>query len=155
MSPNSTEESTQTTPTIEAPLVHVDPGQVIRINARFPGSPKKILFSHLPPQTKDAVHDPGFGASGTLIKLDAPDLYYYIVDTRGMCGGLGWWYFYSEDDDYTKRRAKVGKFVVTDVPQALVDRSIQHEVLGAAPSSWWQRLKERRLHGLDVLCGCR
>jgi len=113
------------------------------------------LFSFLPPQTEVATHDPGFSAPATLLKRDAPDLYHYNIDTRGMRGGVGWWYFYSEDDDVTKRRAKVGKFVVTDAPRSLIDRTFEHDVIGAGSLTWWQRLKSRHLLGIDVFCGSR
>lgn len=127
LTPPSASTATTTndpTPTVEAPPVTVDPGQVIRVNARFPNAPEKILFSYLPPNSDAAVHDPGVDMPGTEIQREgAGDLFFYSIDTRGMHGGLGWWYFVSEDDDASKRRAKVGKFLVRDVPRALTDRS--------------------------------
>jgi hypothetical protein len=113
-----------TTEAVEAPVVTVDPGQVIRVNARFPGSPETIRFSFLPPQSADAIHDPGAYDAETQIRRDGDDLYCYSIDTRQMRGGLGWWYFVSEDPDPSKRRAKVGKFIVRDVPPALYSSSV-------------------------------
>lgn len=107
----------------------------------------------MPPQAQKAVHDPGFDAPDTLIKCEAPNLYYYTIDTRGMRGGIGWWYFYSEDDDYTKRRAKVGKFDVTDVPRALVDRDVKPEIVGGGSPSPQGHRPPHGLLGLDVFCG--
>jgi hypothetical protein len=104
---------------VKAPLVTIDPGQVIRINARFPGAPQKILFSYLPPRGSKAVHDPGYGTEGSNIQREG-DLYHYVIDTERMHGGIGWWYFYSQDSDLSKRRAKVGQFVVRDVPRTLI-----------------------------------
>jgi hypothetical protein len=138
----------QTTPTtsdpppIESPSVVVDPGQVIRVNARFPDSPETVLFSYLAPHSDVAVHDPGLGDPESKIEREG-DLYYYTIDTRGMSGGLGWWYFVSEDPDVKKRRAKVGKFTVRSVPRALLERN--------APAATPAALGEDS--GLDLL-GC-
>lgn len=120
--PSETETTTPDAQPIEAPPVTIDPGQVIRVNARFPGEPQRVLFSFLPPKSENATHDPGFGVEGSLLEREGDDLYFYSVDTRGMHGGEGWWYFVSEDDDTKKRRAKVGKFTVRDVPRALLER---------------------------------
>jgi hypothetical protein len=105
--------------TTETPAVTVDPGQIIRINARFPGSPAVVRFSYLPPQSTTAIHDPDAHTAGTQIQHAGDDLYYFDIDTRQMRGGLGWWYFVSEDPDPRKRRAKAGQFTIRDVPQAL------------------------------------
>lgn len=106
-----------TTEAVEAQPVTVDPGQIIRVNARFPGSPENVRFSYLPPQSNEAVHDQANDLN-TLIQREG-DLYHYSIDTRQMRGGLGWWYFVSEDPNLQKRRAKVGKFIVREVPTAL------------------------------------
>lgn len=120
---SSTPSPSQTETTdASLPVVHVDPGQVIRINARFPGNPEKVFFSFLPPRTKKAVHDPGADHELTLIRREHGDLYYYTINTKQMPGGVGWWHFYSEDPDPAKCRAKVGTFVVRDVPAALLER---------------------------------
>jgi len=108
----------------------------MRVNARFPGSPENIKFSFLPPKGIAAIHDPGAFTAETKIQRDGDDLYYYIIDTRQMRGGLGWWYFVSEDPDPSKRRAKVGRFVVRDVPTSLYANELV--MLGSdvpAPSS--------------------
>jgi hypothetical protein len=119
--------------TTEAPsIVTVDPGQVIRINARFPGDPSSVRFSFLSPQSKQATHDPGAHEVDSKIE-NSGDLYYYSIDTRGMRGGLGWWYFVSDDEDPSKRRAKVGRFIVRDVPMELIAKG--EVVVGAGETS--------------------
>jgi len=120
---------TTTERAVEVPAVIVDPGQVIRVNARFPGSPENIRFSYLPPRSSEAIHDPGVYDGETQIQQDDDGSYSFSVDTRQMRGGLGWWYFVSEDPDPSKRRAKVGKFIVRDVPPALYASSVT--MLGA------------------------
>jgi len=80
------------------------------------------LFSYLAPGADKAYHDLGVHDISTKIVRDG-NLYSFWIDTHGMQGGKGWWYFYSEDDDLSKRRAKVGIFIVNDVPRALLDRS--------------------------------
>lgn len=133
MSPSQTQPKTEPA---ETPPVTVDPGQVIRVNARFPNKPTKILFSYLPPHSDDAVHDPGAGEVSSQIQRDGDDdIYHYNIDTRGMRGGLGWWYFVSEDADPSKRRAKVGRFIVRDVPAALVNRNYE-VALDSEPSGF-------------------
>lgn len=119
----SSSTSMLTTPTTreEAPPVVVDPGQVIRVVARFPDFPDDVFFSFMPPNSNKAVHDPGAGKPGSRIKQNG-DLYSFALDTSLMEGGLGWWYFQSKDRDPSKGRAKVGRFVVRDVPRALIDR---------------------------------
>lgn len=161
-------ETTETTKTevaaVEAPPVTVDPGQVIRVNARFPNEPTNVFFSFLAPQSDVAVHDPGIGKDESQIKREG-DLCHYSIDTRGMRGGLGWWYFVSEDSDPTKRRAKVGRFIVRDVPRALLDRTeppqLREEasglaLLGAttinAPGASVRR-ERRVLIGLGIVAG--
>ena len=114
-------ETTTTTNPERAPSAIVDPGQVIRVNAHFPGEPN-VLFSYLAPGADKAYHDLGVNDISTKIVRDG-NLYSFWIDTHGMQGGKGWWYFYSEDDDLSKRRAKVGIFIVNDVPRALLDRS--------------------------------
>lgn len=106
----------------------VDPGQIIRINARFPDGPASVQFSFLPPRCKKAIHDAGAYALGSMIE-NSGDLYRYNIDTSGMRGGLGWWYFSSDDPDPGKRRAKIGKFFVRDVPQALFE---QRTIMGSS-----------------------
>jgi hypothetical protein len=102
-----------------------------------------VLFSYLPPGGDAAVHDPGAGAVGTHIKRDeGSDLYHYSIDTRMMRGGLGWWHFVSEDADPSKRRAKVGKFTVRDVPRALLERE--------KPAVHWT-VPVPEDHGFDML----
>lgn len=130
----STSQET-TTEAVEAPTVSVDPGQIIRVNARFPDAPESIRFSFLPPQTVMATHDPGAYEIETKIQREGADLYYYNIDTRLMHGGLGWWYFYSDDSDPEKRRAKVGKFVVRDVPRALLTDKVVEVGGGEAPKT--------------------
>ena len=115
-------ETTTTTNPERAPSAIVDPGQVIRVNAHFPGEPANVLFSYLAPGADKAYHDLGVNDISTKIVRDG-NLYSFWIDTHGMQGGKGWWYFYSEDDDLSKRRAKVGIFIVNDVPRALLDRS--------------------------------
>jgi hypothetical protein len=119
MSSAPTSQLTSPTTTEAPSIVTVDPGQVIRINARFPGDPASVRFSFMSPQTKGATHDSGALSPDSKIQ-NIGDLYCYDIDTRNMRGGLGWWYFFSDDEDPSKRRAKVGRFIVRDVPLALL-----------------------------------
>lgn len=121
-SSSSTSSPTPEQTTTKSDSTLVDPGQVIRVEARFPGDPKNVLFSFLPPNSKTVTHDPGCATAHTKISRNG-DHYSYFIDTAGMFGGQGWWYFYSEDPYYEKRRAKVGTFIVRDVPRELIDRN--------------------------------
>lgn len=145
VSPSESPTTTPEAPPIEAPTVTIDPGQVIRVNARFPGDPQRVLFSFLPPKSETATHDPGFGAEDSLLEREGDDLYVYSIDTRDMHGGEGWWYFVSEDDDLKKRRAKVGKFIVRGVPRALLERRTAEPVVEAPLP------KVREEDGFDLL----
>lgn len=111
-----------------APSATVDPGQIIRINAHFPGEPANVMFSWLAPGAAVAQHDPGAGNPASQIKRDG-NLYSFWIDTQEMRGGEGWWYFFSKDDDLSKRRAKVGTFIVRDVPDALLNRFPPHNAV--------------------------
>ena len=96
------------------------------MGAAFPGKPERVLFSHLAPGADVAVHDPPFGAPGSKIELLPSGVYRRVIDTRGMRGGRGWWYFSSEDDANPAdlQRARVGQFEVRDVPRALLERDV-------------------------------
>jgi len=132
--PTSTTDQSQTDNVEIAPSATVDPGQLIRIHARFPGEPANVLFSYLAPESNIAVHDPGSAEIGTTIIRADDDRYAYWIDTARMRGGKGWWYFYSEDPDRSKRRAKVGTFIVRNTPRALIERPVRAPALSAVGS---------------------
>lgn len=113
----------------------MDPGQIVRVGAKFNGDPERVLFSYLPPGSNVAVHDPGFGKPGSRLERLVPTVYRYVIDTRKMQGGLGWWHFSSEDDKnpVTLQRAKLGKFVVRDAPAALFDHEPKMPIIAGAP----------------------
>lgn len=122
MSSSPSTETPKTSEPERAPSTIVDPGQIIRINAHFPNEPANILFSFLAPGAAKAHHDLGIHDISSKIIRDG-NLYSFWIDTQGMQGGEGWWYFFSQDSDLSKRRAKVGTFIVNYVPVALLDRS--------------------------------
>ena len=120
----------------------VDPGQLVCVRATFRGDPERVLFSHLAPGEKRAVHDPGYGRAGSRIQRLDEGRYQVLVDTRGMRGGVGWYYLQTEDDarPLELQRSKIGQFEVRDVPAALLDRR------GGPPAS-----ESDYLRGCDVL----
>lgn len=112
---------------VDVQIVDVHPGQRITVTADFGGVPKHVGFSYLAPGDEVATEDPGFGEKGSKIKCTSPTSFRRAISTKGMRGGDGWWYFYSDDLE----RARVGKFRVLDAPPALV---------GSEPiPSWWVR----------------
>jgi hypothetical protein len=110
----------------ETEAVTVYPGQIVNVWSRFPGSPQRVLFSYVAPGAGAAVHDPGAGEPGSRINVIG-DKYHYAINTRGMNGGVGEWYFVSEDQDLRKCRAKAGEFHVRKVSRALLDRDVPVE----------------------------
>lgn len=108
----------------------MDPGQPIRVSAWFANG--HVLFSYLAPNSEVPFHDPGYGHENSQLEHLGGDVYRYTIDTRGMFGGEGWWYFTNDARDVRDQRAKLGRFNVREAPRSLVDRSWTPDVVVGA-----------------------